>query len=109
MLTFIYFFSNKWRQDLLHPNEYIRGVTARLLSKMRYVKILQPLLEPIAQNIKHSHVYVRRNALMCLYSMISCFGCNFISTAIEDVEAFLSSVRFGVHREIIACFFLTCY
>ena len=58
---------NALRQDLLSPNEFIRGRTLRLVSKIMISDILENLIEAINDNIKHRHFYVRRNALICLY------------------------------------------
>eukprot|EP01068_Selenidium_serpulae_P020555 Selendium_serpulae@DN8670_c0_g1_i1.p2 len=54
---------NALRNDLMHPNEFVRGSTLRLLCKMRYVKILEPLIEAIMKNLSHRHSYIRRNAV----------------------------------------------
>ena len=34
---------NSLRNDLLHPNEYIRGRTLKLISRIQYRGILEPL------------------------------------------------------------------
>jgi len=81
--------SNALRNDLLHANEYIRGGTLRLMCKMRYYKIVEPLFESILQNLKHKHAYVRRNAIMCVHALVKNFGLEAIPTAIEDVEEVL--------------------
>jgi coatomer subunit beta len=54
---------NSLRSDVLHSNEYIRGRTMRLLSRIPYRAILESLTPSIVENLKHSHAYVRRNAL----------------------------------------------
>lgn len=44
--SFIFFlwFSNAIRNDLQHPNEYIRGATLRFLQKIREPELLEPLI-----------------------------------------------------------------
>jgi coatomer subunit beta len=60
---------NALRKDLLSPNEFIRGRTLRLVSKITIKSILENLMEAISQNLAHRHFYVRRNAIMCLYNI----------------------------------------
>uniref|UniRef100_A0A7S1MMQ8 Coatomer subunit beta n=1 Tax=Alexandrium catenella TaxID=2925 RepID=A0A7S1MMQ8_ALECA len=80
---------NALRQDLMHPNEYIRGATLRLLCKMRYYRILEPLKEAVLRNLSHRHSYVRRNAVMCVYSIVKSFGLEVMPEAPEDIEQLL--------------------
>merc|ERR1740123_1654553 len=80
---------NALRNDLMHPNEYIRGSTLRLLCKMKYYRILEPLKEAILRNLSHRHSYVRRNAVMCVYSIVKSFGIEVMPEATEDVEQLL--------------------
>jgi len=80
---------NALRQDLMHPNEYIRGATLRLLCKMRYYRILEPLKEAVLRNLTHRHSYVRRNAVMCVYSIVKSFGLDVMPEAPEDIEQLL--------------------
>ena len=42
---------NALRNDLMSPNEYVRGKTLRTLRRMPYLSIIQPLLEPIVENL----------------------------------------------------------
>ena len=58
---------NTFRNHLLHANEYIRGKTLRLVSRIMHPGILEPLTSSILDNLKHKHSYVRRNAVSCLY------------------------------------------
>uniref|UniRef100_A0A0K6S8R1 Clathrin/coatomer adaptor adaptin-like N-terminal domain-containing protein n=1 Tax=Chromera velia CCMP2878 TaxID=1169474 RepID=A0A0K6S8R1_9ALVE len=80
---------NALRNDLMHPNEFIRGSTLRLLCKVRYFKLLEPLVEPICRNLVHRHNYVRRNAVMCVYSLVKAFGADVIPHAPEAIEELL--------------------
>mmetsp|Transcript_68866 Transcript_68866/g.222588 ORF Transcript_68866/g.222588 Transcript_68866/m.222588 type:complete len:1017 (-) Transcript_68866:232-3282(-) len=80
---------NALRQDLMHPNEYIRGSTLRLLCKMRYYRIIEPLKEAVLRNLSHRHSYVRRNAVMCVYSIVKSFSLEVMPEAPEDIEQLL--------------------
>ncbi|KFG28104.1 beta-COP, partial [Toxoplasma gondii p89] len=82
---------NALRNDLMSPNEYVRGSTLRLLSKIRQFKVLEPLVEAILQNLTHRHSYVRRNAVMCVYSIVKNFGLDAIPAAIDQIEQMLLS------------------
>jgi coatomer subunit beta len=65
---------NSLRKDLTHPNEYVRGRTLRLISKLPYNEIFESLKSAILDNLSHKHLYVRKNALLCLFSIITNFG-----------------------------------
>jgi len=80
---------NAIRNDLMHANEYVRGCTLRLLCKMRYYKIIEPLKEAIVRNLSHRHSYVRRNAVMCIYALVKQFGSEIMPDAPDDVEQLL--------------------
>jgi hypothetical protein len=41
--------SNALRNDLLHPNEFIRGNTLRYLCKLKEAEILEPLIPSVRQ------------------------------------------------------------
>merc|ERR1719277_674020 len=80
---------NALRNDLVHSNEYVRGCTLRLLCKMRYYRIIEPLKEVIVRNLSHRHSYVRRNAVMCIYALVKSFGLDVMPEAPEDIEQLL--------------------
>mmetsp|Transcript_26162 Transcript_26162/g.46405 ORF Transcript_26162/g.46405 Transcript_26162/m.46405 type:complete len:1013 (-) Transcript_26162:171-3209(-) len=80
---------NALRNDLMHANEYICGSTLRLLCKMKYYRILEPLKEAVLRNLSHRHSYVRRNAVMCVYSIVKSFGLEVLPEAPEDIEQLL--------------------
>ncbi|KAJ2393817.1 coatomer subunit beta [Coemansia sp. RSA 2559] len=60
---------NALRNDLQHPNEYIRGATLRLLCKLREAEILEPLIGPTRTCLEHRHAYVRKNAVLAVGSI----------------------------------------
>ncbi|GLI63658.1 hypothetical protein VaNZ11_006695 [Volvox africanus] len=57
------------RNNLQHPNEYIRGVTLRFLCRIKEEEILDPLIPSILSNLEHRHSYVRRNAVLAINSI----------------------------------------
>ena len=87
------------RKDLLSPNEYIRGRTLRLVSKIHIkgtrwfelllLAVLETLMQAIIENLTHRHFYVRRNAIMCLYAIYSHLGAELVEDATEAVDALL--------------------
>ena len=75
---------NGIRKDLDSPNEYIRGRTLRLLTKLPYKEILENVKAAVFENIKHSHPYVRSNAIMCILSFIDNFGVDIVPDSLPD-------------------------
>lgn len=55
---------NAIRNDLQHPNEYIRGTTLRFLCKLREPDLLDPLIPSLYECLEHRHAYVRKNAIL---------------------------------------------
>ncbi|KPA75235.1 putative coatomer beta subunit [Leptomonas pyrrhocoris] len=55
------------RNDLLHPNEYVRGLTLRFLCKVNEVELIEPLVSAVVQNLSHKVAYVRRNAMLAVH------------------------------------------
>jgi coatomer subunit beta len=54
------------RNNLQHPNEYIRGVTLRFLCRIREEELLEPLVPSVLANLEHRHSYVRKSAVLAL-------------------------------------------
>lgn len=65
--------SNALLRDLNYPNEYVRGSTLRFLCKLQDQELLQPLIEAVRANFEHRHAYVRRNAVLAIYSIVKDF------------------------------------
>ncbi|KAH0901107.1 hypothetical protein HID58_040610 [Brassica napus] len=57
------------RNNLQHPNEYIRGVTLRFLCRLKETEIVKPLTPSVLQNLEHRHPFVRRNAILAIMSI----------------------------------------
>ncbi|EON97524.1 putative coatomer subunit beta protein [Phaeoacremonium minimum UCRPA7] len=60
---------NGIRNDLQHPNEYIRGNTLRFLCKLREAELIEPLLSSARSCLEHRHAYVRKNAVFAVASI----------------------------------------
>ena len=64
---------NACRKDLQHPNEFIRGSTLRFLCKLKEPELLEPLMPTIRSCLEHRHSYVRRNAVMAIFTIYKNF------------------------------------
>ncbi|OLL24612.1 Coatomer subunit beta [Neolecta irregularis DAH-3] len=60
---------NALRNDLQHPNEFIRGIALRFVGKLREPELLEPLLPTARACLEHRHEYVRKNAIFAIYSV----------------------------------------
>lgn len=81
---------NAIRNDLQHPNEYIRGATLRFLCKLRESELLEPLIASVLACLEHRHSYVRKNAVFAVYS-ISLHCEHLIPDAADLIRQFLLS------------------
>mmetsp|Transcript_28854 Transcript_28854/g.80675 ORF Transcript_28854/g.80675 Transcript_28854/m.80675 type:complete len:965 (-) Transcript_28854:156-3050(-) len=57
---------NYLRNNLIHPNEYVRGASLRLVTKFKEEELLQPLVPSVRQNLEGRHAYVRKNAVLAI-------------------------------------------
>ncbi|KAL1961959.1 hypothetical protein VTN77DRAFT_740 [Rasamsonia byssochlamydoides] len=81
---------NGIRNDLQHPNEYVRGNTLRFLCKLREPELLEPLLSSVRSCLEHRHAYVRKNAVWAVASIYQNSE-SLIPDAPELLQTFLSS------------------
>ncbi|XP_028772025.1 coatomer subunit beta-1 [Neltuma alba] len=80
------------RNNLQHPNEYIRGVTLRFLCRLNETEIIEPLIPSILTNLEHRHPFVRRNAVLAVMSVYRLpQGEQLLDSAPEIIEKFLST------------------
>ncbi|WVQ77730.1 hypothetical protein IAR50_007420 [Cryptococcus sp. DSM 104548] len=79
---------NAIRNDLQHPNEYIRGATLRYLQKVRESELLEPLVPTVRSCLEHRHSFVRKNAVFAVYSIFQDHE-HLIPDAPELLETFL--------------------
>lgn len=82
---------NALLNDLNHPNEYIRGCMLRFLCKIKEKDILEPLKDAVKANLEHRHSYVRKNAVMTVYTMYKTYGDVLIPDAPELIERFIQN------------------
>ncbi|XP_062127748.1 coatomer subunit beta-like [Drosophila sulfurigaster albostrigata] len=62
-----------FRKDLQHPNEFLRGSTLRFLCKLKEPELLEPLMPAIRACLDHRHSYVRRNAVLAIFTIYKNF------------------------------------
>ena len=80
--------SNALRNNLIAPNEYIRGCTLRFLTKLREPELLESLIPSVKACLSHRHPYVRRNAVLAVFTIYRAFP-DLFPDAPEEVEKFL--------------------
>ena len=73
MLPEMILVTNFLRNDLNHPNEWIRGCTLRLMCKLKETEILEPLIPMMKSNLEHRHAFVRRNAVLAVSAIYKSF------------------------------------
>ena len=81
-----------YRRDLIHPNEFIRGSTLRFLCKLKHAELLEPLMPAIRSCLEHRHSYVRRNAVLAIYTIYQNFD-QLIPDGPEVILEFLQSEK----------------
>ncbi|KAI9301334.1 adaptin N terminal region-domain-containing protein [Cunninghamella echinulata] len=81
---------NALRNDLQHPNEYVRGSTLRFLCKIKEADVLEPLVPSVRSCLEHRHSYVRKNAVFAIGSIYRHFDFLF-PDAPEVIQQFLVS------------------
>lgn len=77
-----------YRKDLQHPNEFLRGTTLRFLCKLKEPELLEPLMPAIRACLEHRHSYVRRNAVLAIFTIYRNFDF-LIPDAPELISKFL--------------------
>ncbi|KAI8808805.1 adaptin N terminal region-domain-containing protein [Cladochytrium replicatum] len=80
---------NALRNDLQHPNEFVRGMTLRFLCKLHEAELLEPLVPAVRTCLEHRHAYVRKNAVLAIYAIYKSFD-YFIPDAPELIAQHLS-------------------
>ncbi|GET88195.1 coatomer beta subunit, putative [Leishmania tarentolae] len=73
LLSVIILICSFLRNDLLHPNEYVRGLTLRFLCKVNEMELIEPLVSAVVQNLSHKVAYVRRNAVLAVHYIFKKF------------------------------------
>uniref|UniRef100_A0A0E0BFX9 Coatomer subunit beta n=2 Tax=Oryza TaxID=4527 RepID=A0A0E0BFX9_9ORYZ len=97
------------RNNLQHPNEYIRGVTLRFLCRLNEPELLEPLVPSILANLDHRHHFIRRHALSAISAIYRLpHGDQLLPDAPEVVERALTgeqdaSARRNAFLMLCAC------
>jgi coatomer subunit beta len=81
---------NAIRNDLQHPNEYIRGATLRFLQKVREAELLEPLVPSVRSCLEHRHSFVRKNAVFTVWTIYQDHE-SLIPDAPELLDTFLAA------------------
>ena len=81
---------NAIRNDLQHPNEFIRGSTLRFLQKLSDSELLEPLIPTVRSCLEHRHSYVRKNAVFAIWIIFKKFD-YLIPDAAELLQTFLAA------------------
>ncbi|KKY27117.1 putative coatomer beta subunit [Phaeomoniella chlamydospora] len=81
---------NGIRNDLQHPNEYIRGNTLRFLCKLQEPELLEPLISSARSCLDHRHAYVRKNAVWAVASIFQ-HSESLVPDAPDLIQTFLAS------------------
>ena len=82
---------NNLRKDLEHANEYVVGMSLKLISRIAMKDILDALLPPIYNKcFNHIEAFVRRNTVECLYALYVKFGDELLPDLDEKMVELLS-------------------
>lgn len=85
-----------------HPNEFIKGSTLRFLCKLKEPELLEPLMPAIRACLDYKHSYVRRNAVLAIFTIYKNF--NFLMPDAPEIIANflgLSKIMLKLDREQI--------
>ncbi|KAJ3382672.1 coatomer subunit beta [Lobulomyces angularis] len=79
---------NALRNDLQHPNEFIRGMTLRFVCKLKEAELLEPTIPTVKACLEHRHPFVRKNAILAISTIYKNFEF-LIPDAPELIKKFL--------------------
>ncbi|MBA0564817.1 hypothetical protein Golob_009727 [Gossypium lobatum] len=97
------------RNNLQHPNEYIRGVTLRFLCRLNETEIIEPLIPSVLQNLEHRHPFIRRNAILAVMSIYKLpQGEQLLVDAPEMIEKVLSAEQDASAKRNAFLMLFTC-
>lgn len=82
---------NALRNDLNHPNEFVRGSMLRFLCKLREPELLEPLVPSIKACLEHRHSYVRKNAALAVLNIHHNVSPDLMPDAPELMHRFIQS------------------
>ncbi|XP_068657740.1 coatomer subunit beta-1-like [Aristolochia californica] len=97
------------RNNLQHPNEYIRGVTLRFLCRLNETEIIEPLIPSVLSNLEHRNPFVRRNAVLAVMTIYKLpQGEHLLVDAPEMIEKVLSSEQDASAKRNAFLMLFTC-
>merc|ERR1719215_676851 len=82
---------NALRNDLIHPNEYVRGSMLRFLCKIKDEEILGPLIPSIKACLTHRHPYVRKNAALAVFHAHKLHGDHLLPDGSDLIAEFIAA------------------
>lgn len=77
---------NQISKDLSSPNEYVRGLVLRFISRLNNYDYVSLLLAGVRDNISNKTLYVRMNAVQCLIEV----ACKFDIDIEDEIHSILS-------------------
>eukprot|EP00947_MAST-08B_sp_MAST-8B-sp1_P006028 g6028.t1 len=81
---------NALRNDLNHPNEFIRAASLRFMCKLNEPELLEPLVASIKTHLKDPIPYVKRNAVLAIHTIFRQHP-DLVPDAPEMIEEFLQA------------------
>ncbi|XP_031484427.1 coatomer subunit beta-1-like [Nymphaea colorata] len=97
------------RNNLQHPNEYIRGVALRFLCRLNEAELIEPLIPSILANLEHRHPFVRRNAILAIMSVYKLpQGDQLLVDAPESIERLLTTEQDASAKRNAFLMLFTC-
>jgi len=82
---------NNFRKELLSPNEFVRAKVLKLLSRLPYKELIEPLIQAILENMDNRYIFVRRNAVACAFSIFVTFGEDLIGPIQDKLEVIIET------------------
>lgn len=80
-----------FRNNLTHPNEFLRGCMLRFLCKVTELEILDPLSPAIKSCLTHRHAFVRRNAVLCCLHVYTISNTKIMPDAPDAIEKMIKN------------------
>lgn len=83
---------NNFRNDLLHPNEYMVGRALRMIANSQSKTIIEKLIEVILDKcLSHTELYVRRYTMACLVQIHEYYGNDVLPDLTEKLKSTFTS------------------
>ena len=98
---------NNLRKDLTHANEYVVGMSLKLIGRIAIRDILDSIIPSILDKcLNHIEAFVRRNAVECLFNLYHKFGEEVLPDLGERMEKLLKQeTDVNTKRNVIVLLF----